>query len=392
MKPPINGAEVDAALSGGLVQVDIAELLGDDPYQALLARQQENKVPLFKEQIKLAQQEQANCSQSQATSAGKKPCACSCERQIETAQQGQASCSQSQATSAGKNLAPAPVNGKSKRPSKDKRVVAKASVFRREKTLRLLQKQADGGMIFRWLARMLRKTDPRLLFRFAYNFGYKGLQAVRRFEKRRRTGQKLFPAFLMLSITDQCNLHCQGCWVSSNSSPPAVDSGGHLQDYPNANRHGSFFFGILGGEPLLYPGLFDCLAHHRRCYFQIFTNGTLLTAEVARRMRQLGNVTPLISIEGREQVSDLRRGGRQVYRRTIQALDNCRRQRLITRGGYQRLSFEFHRPGLSGFRRRTGLPPGTLSLVLHLSPGRNYPGAGTSPYHRSRLLPYAVLW
>jgi len=95
-------------------------------------------------------------------------------------------------------------------------------------------------------------------------------------------------------------------------------------------RNGSTFFGILGGEPLMYPGLLDLLAGYPDCYFQVFTNGTLLTDSVAARMRELGNVTPLVSVEGLDRVSDERRGGEHVYAKAMAALEACRRHRLIT--------------------------------------------------------------
>jgi len=47
-------------------------------------------------------------------------------------------------------------------------------------------------------------------------------------------------------------------------------------------------------------------------------------------MRRLGNVTPLISIEGKELVSDERRGGTDVYQKAMAGLDACRKHRLIT--------------------------------------------------------------
>jgi MoaA/NifB/PqqE/SkfB family radical SAM enzyme len=55
----------------------------------------------------------------------------------------------------------------------------------------------------------------------------------------------------------------------------------------------------------------------------------MLVPEVAADLARLANVTPLISIEGREQASDDRRGGTGVYAKAIAALDNCRRARLI---------------------------------------------------------------
>ena len=50
---------------------------------------------------------------------------------------------------------------------------------------------------FAW--RMVRETDPRLLWKISYNFGYKGMRSVQRFKKRLKRGEH-FPPFLYLSI------------------------------------------------------------------------------------------------------------------------------------------------------------------------------------------------
>lgn len=47
-------------------------------------------------------------------------------------------------------------------------------------------------------------------------------------------------------------------------------------------------------------------------------------------MRRMGNISPLISIEGLEQESDRRRGGNNVFHKSLEGLQNCRDQRLIT--------------------------------------------------------------
>jgi MoaA/NifB/PqqE/SkfB family radical SAM enzyme len=72
------------------------------------------------------------------------------------------------------------------------------------------------------------------------------------------------------------------------------------------------------------------LAAHPDCYFQIFTNGQLITDDVARELRRIGNATPLISIEGSEVVSDERRGRMNVLNKTLEGLANCRKHKLIT--------------------------------------------------------------
>src|SRR5579862_8578524 len=98
----------------------------------------------------------------------------------------------------------------------------------------------------------------------------------------------------------------------------------------DAKQHGNSFFGILGGEPFMHPQWLELLAGHPDCYFQVFTNGQFITEKVAQEMRRLGNITPLISIEGREMVSDQRRGKKDVYSKTMRGLDNCLQAKLLT--------------------------------------------------------------
>lgn len=175
---------------------------------------------------------------------------------------------------------------------------------------------------------MLTEPDKRLLMKFAYNFGWKGMRAVDKFKKRIRQGRH-FPAFLFISITNRCNLSCQGCWSTMTDPPLDIDPNTLRNVINTCRKQGSYFFGILGGEPLLYKGILDILAEFPDCYFILFTNGTLISAEVAARIRRIGNISPLISIEGLEQVSDERRGSHDVLKRTMDGLRECRRQRLI---------------------------------------------------------------
>ena len=105
------------------------------------------------------------------------------------------------------------------------------------------------------------------------------------------------------------NLRCQGCWVDVEAPRNAIDLDTLNRTVNNAREHGNSFFGILGGEPFMHPQLLEILAAHPDCYFQIFTNGHFITPERAKQMWRLGNVTPLISVEGTEIVSDPGIGG-----------------------------------------------------------------------------------
>ena len=177
--------------------------------------------------------------------------------------------------------------------------------------------------------RMVRSTDPRLLWKFAYNFGFKGMLSVNRFKKRLKKGE-VFPPFLYISIINSCNLRCTGCWVDVAAPQSKISFEEMDRLITSAKKHGNRFFGILGGEPFMHPDLIRILAAHPDCYFQIFTNGWFIDDAMAKELRRVGNATPLISVEGNEIVSDERRGRPDVLNKTLAGIEACVRNKIIT--------------------------------------------------------------
>ena len=183
-------------------------------------------------------------------------------------------------------------------------------------------------MVFELARRVITEADPKVVAKSVYNFGVKGVRSVERHKRRLRRGE-VFPPFLFISVISSCQLRCQGCWVDV-AAPAKKLSLDELNAIVNdAKAHGNAYFGILGGEPFLHPQLLDLFAAHPDCYFQVFTNGQLITDEIARELARLGNVTPLLSIEGSEIVSDERRGRTEVLTRTLNGLAACRRNGLL---------------------------------------------------------------
>ena len=184
-------------------------------------------------------------------------------------------------------------------------------------------------MMISFARRMLVETDLRLLSKFVVNFGIKGIRSVEIYKRRLRRGE-YFPPFLFISVISSCQLRCQGCWVDVEGPSQKISLPDMNRLLNDAKAHGNSYFGILGGEPFLHPQLLDIFAAHPDCYFQVFTNGQLITNEVARELRKIGNVTPLISVEGTQIVSDQRRGRLNVLSKTLEGIENCRRNHLIT--------------------------------------------------------------
>ncbi|MBQ8438630.1 MAG: radical SAM protein, partial [Alistipes sp.] len=145
------------------------------------------------------------------------------------------------------------------------------------------------GILTRTALRIAAGATPRGLWKIIYNFGWRNVRNMAAFERRQAEGKPFFPAFVMISVTESCNLACTGCWVSAGGRKQLTveQLDGIISQ---SKKQGSYFFGILGGEPLMYKGLWEVIEKHSDCYFQLFTNATLLTDEIAQRMRRLGNV------------------------------------------------------------------------------------------------------
>ena len=176
---------------------------------------------------------------------------------------------------------------------------------------------------------ILFKVNKKCLARFIVNMVYKGLRGIKRFQKNQEKGN-FYPAFHFISVTDECNLNCQGCWVTGKKIKNTLTFEQIDKIILESKAQGNYFFGILGGEPLMYKGLMGIFEKHTDCYFQLFTNGILLNKSVARQLKKIANVTPLISFEGDKEVADIRRGGKNVYSKTWDAVINSTNAGLIT--------------------------------------------------------------
>ena len=184
-------------------------------------------------------------------------------------------------------------------------------------------------MYLRLAKRMLLETDKRLVWKLIWNMGVKGLRSVQKHKRRLKRGE-FFPPYLYISIINSCNLRCQGCWVDVAHKQQKIDVPAMNRMIDEAKAMGNAFFGLLGGEPFMHGELFEILEAHPDAYFQVFTNGHFIDDEAAKRLRKLGNVTPLISIEGSEIISDVRRGKRDVWSKSMQGVQACLDNKVLT--------------------------------------------------------------
>ena len=146
--------------------------------------------------------------------------------------------------------------------------------------------------------------------------------------ERRRQGEAkygvLIPWAILIDPTGRCNLRCKGCWAAEYDRSQDMDYETLDRVMTEAEEMGINFFVVSGGEPTLrMDDLISLAKNHNESVFHIFTNGTLITKEAARRFLEAGNTTFAISLEGFEEQTDARRG-RGTFKKIMEAMDNLR--------------------------------------------------------------------
>ncbi|NIQ40104.1 MAG: radical SAM protein [Proteobacteria bacterium] len=136
------------------------------------------------------------------------------------------------------------------------------------------------------------------------------------------------PFIMILSPTWRCNLRCEGCYTLGQRRHPGIEYDLVKRILKEAKELGIYFVTILGGEPFVYPHLFQMLEDHPDIFFQVYTNGTLMDEEKAHRIAELGNAAVVVSCEGYEEETDRWRG-KGVYRKIMDAMDYVRESRVI---------------------------------------------------------------
>lgn len=174
----------------------------------------------------------------------------------------------------------------------------------------------------RILSRLNPKCKEALIKTFLINAIFKGVPQTKEYEDKEGC---LPPWFLVLSPTMRCNLNCVGCstrrYQKDDDLPiPVID-----RLLNEAKDMGIHFIVTQGGEMFVYEEMLGLYKKHKDLYFQVYTNGTLIDKKMARIIAQLGNVAPMVSIEGFKETTDKRRG-RGVFDKAMQAMDNLREE------------------------------------------------------------------
>jgi len=149
-----------------------------------------------------------------------------------------------------------------------------------------------------------------------------------------RTGDgALRPSLVSWNITRRCNLTCAHCYRDARATahPWELDIYRGMDLISDIARVGFRVLILSGGEPLLHPGLYRFVEHARAQGLRpvLGTNGTLITAEVAARLKESGLARAGISLDSADRdYHNQLRGSPTAWQRAIAGMEACREQGL----------------------------------------------------------------
>ena len=188
----------------------------------------------------------------------------------------------------------------------------------------------DDNVWFTYAKNLLSDIDrdylKKMFLSFVLGAGLYGTKAVRANREKYKCN---IPWLMLIDPTSACNMNCKGCWAAEyghklnltyDELDSVVNQGVEL---------GTHLYMFTGGEPLIRKDdILRLCREHKNCTFLAYTNSTLVDQKFCEDMKEVGNLTLAISIEGSEETNDSRRG-EGAYARTMKALDLLKKNKCI---------------------------------------------------------------
>ena len=130
------------------------------------------------------------------------------------------------------------------------------------------------------------------------------------------------------NVGRRCNLHCVHCYSDSanRAYEGELTTAEGIALLDDLAAFGVPVLLLSGGEPLMRPDLFELIAHARSRGLRttLSTNGTLITAEVAQRLRALEVSYVGISLDGIGRTNDMFRGHKGAFDKAMAGFRHCK--------------------------------------------------------------------
>jgi len=133
---------------------------------------------------------------------------------------------------------------------------------------------------------------------------------------------------IVWNITRQCNLKCVHCYAQAKATLQENElsnaEGRRLID--DLSRMGVPVLLFSGGEPLMRPDMPELAEYavQKGMRAVISTNGTLITRDIARKLKNIGLSYVGISLDGMKDINDKFRGMDGAYDMALAGIENCK--------------------------------------------------------------------
>jgi radical SAM protein with 4Fe4S-binding SPASM domain len=155
------------------------------------------------------------------------------------------------------------------------------------------------------------------------------------------------PSWITFQLLERCNLRCRMCYEWGETGAYHKHERAASLELPLVLRTideclpGKPVFEFFGGEPLLYPGIFEAIARIRAggCELAFPTNGTLLEA-YAQPLVETAPTRVWVSLDGPPRINDAQRGA-GVFERAIRGIEAVSQAKRVDESRYPELGITY---------------------------------------------------
>jgi MoaA/NifB/PqqE/SkfB family radical SAM enzyme len=166
------------------------------------------------------------------------------------------------------------------------------------------------GWTYGFPQRILKEWHPNCKEKFIKNFLLLAWTKKKKIREKVEKEGSFTPMSVLISPLMRCNYRCVGCYAQNYTKADDMPEEIFERIVKEGEEMGVVIYTILGGEPFL---IFDRIyrifkKYNDTAYAQVFTNASLITQDIAKRLQELGNIFVQFSVEGFEKETDERRG------------------------------------------------------------------------------------
>ncbi len=185
----------------------------------------------------------------------------------------------------------------------------------------------------RWMKminNILENTDKNVAKMTLLNLGYESfLCGTKTIRENRKKYHCNIPWLILFDPTQACNMHCVGCWSGTYGHKSFLTFEEMDKIVTQGKELGVHLYMLTGGEPMVKKNdVLKLMAKHQDCQFAAYSNSTLIDQDLCDKIKKLGNLIFMLSIEGSPDTNDSRRGDGH-YEAVMKAMDLLKKNGIL---------------------------------------------------------------